>query len=206
MLRWMAVMIILIAIILAMAAKAEADIANDREECANQLVGLATCLPFVGGEARAPTSDCCSGLRQVLQKSKKCLCVLVKDRNDPSIGLKINATLALSLPAICQSPANVSQCPELLHLPPNSPDAKTFQDFANGAKGIISNTTSPPASGSSDGSRAASIKSEAAAQTYNTSSTRSFLFHLLSALLTSSLLLAFGCFPPQSALVPFPFN
>ncbi|KAL2929738.1 Protein YLS3 [Bienertia sinuspersici] len=75
------------------------DINKDRAECAycaNQLVRLATCLPYVGGEAKAPTPDCCIGLKQVLKDSKKCLCILVKDRNDPSLGLKDNATLLLA--------------------------------------------------------------------------------------------------------------
>jgi len=84
---------------------------KDSEECAEQLVGLATCLPYVGGDAKAPTPDCCNGLKQVLKDNKKCLCVIIKDRNDPELGLKINATLALSLPSVCHAPANVSQCP-----------------------------------------------------------------------------------------------
>ncbi|XP_016470926.1 non-specific lipid transfer protein GPI-anchored 14 [Nicotiana tabacum] len=133
-----------------------ANIDKDKEECANQLVGLATCLPYVSGDAKAPTPDCCTGLKEVLDKSKKCLCVLVKDRNDPSLGLKINATLALSLPTLCHAPANsanVSMCPELLHLPPNSPDAKVFEDFAKSAK-ASSSASSAPVSGSSNGKAA----------------------------------------------------
>lgn len=84
---------------------------KDREECAEQLVGLATCLPYVGGNAKSPTPDCCNGLKQVLKDKKKCLCVIIVDRNDPDLGLKINATLALGLPSVCHASANVSQCP-----------------------------------------------------------------------------------------------
>ncbi|CAN4114110.1 unnamed protein product [Withania somnifera] len=118
-----------------------ADLDKDRDECANQLIGLATCLPYVSGEAKAPTPDCCTGFKEVLDKSKKCICILVKDRNDPSLGLKINATLALSLPTLCHAPpnmSNVTKCLDLLHLSPNSPDAKVFQDFAKSAKGSSS--------------------------------------------------------------------
>lgn len=89
----------------------KADPAKDREECTEQLEGLATCLPYVQGEAKAPTPDCCSGLKQVLKNNKKCLCVIVRDRNDPDLGLQINATLALGLPSVCNAPANVSKCP-----------------------------------------------------------------------------------------------
>lgn len=90
---------------------ANSDAAKDREECTEQLVGLSTCLPYVGGTAKAPTPDCCSGLKQVLKTNKKCLCVIIRDRNDPELGLTINVTLALGLPTICNAPANVSLCP-----------------------------------------------------------------------------------------------
>ncbi|KAF8396021.1 hypothetical protein HHK36_017633 [Tetracentron sinense] len=127
-------------LVLMMVGFVSSDLAKDREECANQLVGLATCLPYVGGDAKAPTLDCCTGLKQVLDKNKKCLCILVKDRNDPSLGLKINATLALSLPTACHAPSNVSECPALLHLAPNSPDAQVFKQFASSSKGSNSTT------------------------------------------------------------------
>ncbi|KAK4591640.1 hypothetical protein RGQ29_016180 [Quercus rubra] len=103
-----------------------ADAAKDREECAQKLVGLATCLPYVGGQAMVPTQDCCTGLKQVLKDNKKCLCVIIRDRNDPELGLHINVTRALGLPSVCHAPTNVSQCPTLLHLDPNSPEAQVF--------------------------------------------------------------------------------
>lgn len=90
-----------------------ADKAKDREECTNQLVGLSTCLPYVGGDAKAPTPDCCSGLKQVLKNDKKCLCVIIRDMNDPELGLNINVTLTLGLPSVSHATANVSQCPGL---------------------------------------------------------------------------------------------
>ncbi|KDP44350.1 hypothetical protein JCGZ_19217 [Jatropha curcas] len=124
---------------------ARSDIAQERAECANQLVGLAPCLPYVGGTAKAPTLDCCTGLKQVLEKSKKCLCILIKDRDDPSLGLKINATLAATLPSACHAPANITQCIDLLHLAPSSPEAKVFAGFAN----ITSSSSAPVASGNS---------------------------------------------------------
>lgn len=93
-----------------------ADLNKDREKCATQLVGLAGCLPYVGGDAKSPAADCCSGLNEVLQKSKECLCILIKDRNDPSLNLKINATLALGLPEKCHAPANISDCPGMYHV------------------------------------------------------------------------------------------
>ncbi|CAA2956726.1 YLS3-like [Olea europaea subsp. europaea] len=123
---------------------AKSDDSKDKEECAQSLAGLATCLPYVGGTANAPTPDCCSGLKQVLKTNKKCLCVVIKDRNDPDLGLNINVTLALNLPQACSTPANISQCPALLKLPPNSPDAQVFYQFG---KNSSNNTASTPVAG-----------------------------------------------------------
>jgi hypothetical protein len=105
--RWWA----LVVAVAAAATAAGGDMNADRTECADQLVGLAPCLQYVQGQARAPPPDCCGGLRQVLAKSPKCLCVLVKDKDDPNLGIKINATLALALPSACGATrANASHC------------------------------------------------------------------------------------------------
>lgn len=80
---------------------ATCDINQDKAKCANQLVGLATCLPYVSGQANAPAIDCCKGFKEVVAKSAECVCILVRDKDDPSLGLKINATRALSLQTRC---------------------------------------------------------------------------------------------------------
>lgn len=135
---------------------ANSDVEKDKEECANTLVGLATCLPYVGGDAKAPTLDCCNGLKDVLKKNRKCLCVLIRDRNDPSLGLKINSTLALGLPATCHAPVNISDCTSLLHLSPNSPDAKVFEDYEKNNQG--NTTTASPTKGNSSATTGSSAK------------------------------------------------
>lgn len=136
------VLVMFVALILC--GGASGDASKDKEECTDQLAGMATCLPYVQGEARAPTPDCCGGLKQVLATSKKCLCVIVKDGNDPQLGLNINVTLALGLPSICQAAANVSQCPALLHLDPHSPEAQVFYRYAGeGASAGVASSPSP---------------------------------------------------------------
>lgn len=94
--------------------RAKDEAATDQSECADQFAGLATCLEYVQGNAKAPTPDCCTGLKQVLRTNKTCLCVVVRDRNDPKLGLNINASLALALPSACKVSANVSRCPGTL--------------------------------------------------------------------------------------------
>ena len=81
-----------------------ADAAKDTKECAQQLVGLATCLQYIGGQSKAPTPDCCTGLKQVPKDNKKCLCDIIRDRNDLELGLQINVTFALGLPSVCHDP------------------------------------------------------------------------------------------------------
>ncbi|PIN10355.1 hypothetical protein CDL12_17045 [Handroanthus impetiginosus] len=124
---------------------AGSDNSKDREECAESFVGLATCLPYVEGTANAPTTDCCNGLKQLLKTKRKCLCVVIEDRNDPDLGLNVNVTLALGLPQVCSAPANISQCPALLNLPPDSPDAQIF--YQTGQKSSNSSSNSPVSGG-----------------------------------------------------------
>ncbi|KAJ1288184.1 hypothetical protein BS78_02G071300 [Paspalum vaginatum] len=123
------------------------DFAADRAECSDKLVGLATCLTYVQDQASAPTPDCCAGLKTVLQGSRKCLCVLVKDKDDPNLGLKLNVTKALGLPAVCNAPANISDCPRLLNLAPNAPEAQVFEQYAKQAAAQGHSATTPTAPG-----------------------------------------------------------
>ena len=91
---------------------ARSDFAADQAECTNQLVGLSSCLSFVQQiDIQSPTPDCCDDFRKVVRNSFKCLCVLIKDRDEPQLGIKVNITRALILPAKCNAPANVSDCP-----------------------------------------------------------------------------------------------
>ncbi|WCJ32434.1 Bifunctional inhibitor/lipid-transfer protein/seed storage 2S albumin superfamily protein [Euphorbia peplus] len=139
-------------VVLMLAGYGSATFEQDKAECVDKLVGLATCLSYVGGTAKAPTVDCCTGLKQVLTNSKKCLCILIKDRDNPNLGFKVNVTLAASLPSACKAPANLTQCIDLLKLPPSSPDAKVFAGFANLTQAIptkTGNTSSSSSSGSS---------------------------------------------------------
>ncbi|KAK4414391.1 hypothetical protein Salat_2852100 [Sesamum alatum] len=133
--------LLLVLILMFPSAFATSDTSKDKEECAESLIGLATCLPYVGGTAKAPTLDCCNGLKQLPKTKKKCLCVVVKDGNDPDLDLNINVTLALGLPQVCNAPANISKCLALLNLPPDSSDAQIFYQF--GQKSSNSSSSSP---------------------------------------------------------------
>uniref|UniRef100_A0ACD5X9Y2 Uncharacterized protein n=1 Tax=Avena sativa TaxID=4498 RepID=A0ACD5X9Y2_AVESA len=137
--------------------RAGADFAADRAECADRLMGLATCLTYVQATAtaRAPTPDCCSGFRQVLGASKKCLCVLVKDRDEPALGLKINVTRAMNLPSVCAIPATFSDCPKILGMAPDAKEAEIFKQYGIEHEGknatVVGTGTTTPAAAAATG-------------------------------------------------------
>lgn len=118
-------------LVMAMAFLVLSDFAADQKECGSQLATLATCIPYVQGTAKFPAKDCCDGLLKLHLKDPKCLCVLIKDSSNPQLGISINKTLALQLPDDCKVAANVSRCPVLLHIPPNSPDAQVFKNTSS---------------------------------------------------------------------------
>ncbi|CAN7013582.1 unnamed protein product [Brassica oleracea var. botrytis] len=114
------------------------DLNQDIKGCQDSMSDLYSCLPFVTNKAKAPDSTCCTTLKEKLDKgqTKRCLCTLVKDRDDPGLGFKIDANRAMSLPSTCHVPANISQCPELLHLPPDSVAAKIFKQFTESSQNV----------------------------------------------------------------------
>lgn len=84
---------------------------DDVKDCADQLGDLAACIPFVSGTAKMPTPECCEETQKLKAAKPKCLCVLIKESTDPSLGLPINTTLALQMPSACKIDAKVSDCP-----------------------------------------------------------------------------------------------
>lgn len=87
-----------------------ADFSQDKKECQDKLVGLRSCLGYISGEEKSPPSSCCLQLSESYNKSRRCLCLLVRDRNEPDLGFKLNATLTLNLPFVCHIPANETEC------------------------------------------------------------------------------------------------
>ncbi|CAL9053077.1 non-specific lipid transfer protein GPI-anchored 13-like isoform X2 [Musa acuminata AAA Group] len=136
----------LLVLLLCCASFGSSDFAQDKANCQDTLVSLATCLTYVEGQAKAPTPDCCDGLSKILSKNRTCLCVLIKDRNEPGLGITFNATLAMNLPTVCHASSNISECPELLHLPPHSKEAQIFEQFGKANQGNASSGHAPDGS------------------------------------------------------------
>ncbi|PNY09586.1 hypothetical protein L195_g006140 [Trifolium pratense] len=75
--------------------------ASAQPDCMNELVGLSPCLDYVTGNSSTPTSTCCIQLASVVKSQPICLCLIVDDDSGSSLGIKVNHTLALALPSVC---------------------------------------------------------------------------------------------------------
>ncbi|KAM0961892.1 hypothetical protein TB1_020515 [Malus domestica] len=111
---------------------------------------LATCIPFVSGISKKPTPECCENTKKLKANKPKCLCVLIKESTEPSMGLPVNTTLVLQMPSTCDVDGKIFDCLSILNLAPNSPDAKFFKEAdSNSSTSPTSNGhESPPTSAS----------------------------------------------------------
>lgn len=80
-------------------------------DCSSLVLNMADCLSYVtsGSTAQKPEGSCCSGLKTVLKTDAECLCEAFK--NSAQLGVTLNVTKALALPAACRvSAPSVSKC------------------------------------------------------------------------------------------------
>ncbi|CAM8893444.1 unnamed protein product [Rhodiola kirilowii] len=78
--------------------------------CTNVLISLTPCLGYITGNSSTASSNCCTQLASVVQSQPECLCQVLNG-GASAIGLNINQTQALTLPAACnvQTPS-ISNC------------------------------------------------------------------------------------------------
>nr|WQM59384.1 non-specific lipid-transfer protein-like protein [Gossypium hirsutum] len=71
-------------------------------DCSSLILNMADCLSFVssGSEVLKPEGTCCSGLKTVLKTDAECLCEAYK--SSASLGVTLNVTKAMTLPALCK--------------------------------------------------------------------------------------------------------
>ncbi|XVF43704.1 hypothetical protein PTKIN_Ptkin02bG0061900 [Pterospermum kingtungense] len=135
------------------------DLAN---ECSKDLQSVMTCLSFAQGKVATPTKECCSSVSDMKENKPKCLCYILQQTQSGAQNLKglgVQEAKLLQLPSACQlKNASVSDCPKLLGLSPNSPDAAIF---TNASSTATTSTGTPSAaaektdSGSSSGTKLA---------------------------------------------------
>ncbi|KAA8550841.1 hypothetical protein F0562_002525 [Nyssa sinensis] len=84
--------------------------ATAQSGCTGVLVGMAPCLNYITGNSSTPSSSCCSQLASVVQSQPQCLCSVLNGGGS-SLGITVNQTLALALPAACNvKTPSVSHC------------------------------------------------------------------------------------------------
>ncbi|OIV92609.1 hypothetical protein TanjilG_17960 [Lupinus angustifolius] len=72
-----------------------------QSSCVNTLVSLSPCLNYITGNSSNPSSGCCSQLSTIVRSSPQCLCQVLNGAGS-SLGININQTQALALPAACK--------------------------------------------------------------------------------------------------------
>ncbi|OIS98588.1 PREDICTED: non-specific lipid transfer protein GPI-anchored 2-like isoform X1 [Nicotiana attenuata] len=123
-----------------------------QSDCTSTLITMASCLNFVTGSAETPSAACCSALSGVLQSKPRCLCLIVNGGGS-SLGVQINQTQALALPAACKlETPPVSKC-NAGNGPVMSPEGAPTEGTPDSSTGIaVSGSKAAGSSTTSDGS------------------------------------------------------
>ncbi|XP_030459030.1 non-specific lipid transfer protein GPI-anchored 31 [Syzygium oleosum] len=91
-------------------------------DCSSLVLTMADCLSFVsnGSTTEKPEGTCCSGLKTVLKADAECICEAFK--SSAQLGVVLNVTKAMSLPAACKVSASSATKCALSIAPETSPD------------------------------------------------------------------------------------
>uniref|UniRef100_A0A0D9WW24 Bifunctional inhibitor/plant lipid transfer protein/seed storage helical domain-containing protein n=1 Tax=Leersia perrieri TaxID=77586 RepID=A0A0D9WW24_9ORYZ len=68
--------------------------------CMTEIISLAPCLGYISGNSTAPKPACCTALSSVVKSKPECLCSVLGG-GASSLGVTVNNTRALELPAAC---------------------------------------------------------------------------------------------------------
>ncbi|KAJ1382066.1 Plant lipid transfer protein/Par allergen [Sesbania bispinosa] len=100
------------------------------KKCSEVVSQVIPCLDFAQGKAAQPKKECCDAATKIKESSPECLCYIIQQTHkgsDQSKSLGIQEGKLLQLPTACAvKNASISNCPKLLGLAPNSPDAAIF--------------------------------------------------------------------------------
>ncbi|KAI3720417.1 hypothetical protein L6452_21333 [Arctium lappa] len=123
------------------------------EQCAAKLPEVMMCVPFASGKEATPQQKCCDSVTDMKKSNPACLCFLIQqihNGTNPALQkMNIQESRLLQLPSACKiADASISDCPKLLNLSPNSPEAAIFKN--NGS------TTTSPTTGGTKSSRSTS--------------------------------------------------
>ncbi|PON54989.1 Bifunctional inhibitor/plant lipid transfer protein/seed storage helical domain containing protein [Trema orientale] len=165
--------------------------ATVQEKCGNDFQKLAVCLSYATGKAVAPTKDCCDSVKGIKDSEPECLCYIMQQTHIGSDQIKsmgIQEAKLIQLPTTCAlKNASLTECPKLLGLAPNSPDAAIFTNATSATPGA-STTPGTPATGTGT-SQSQSSKPSSATK----------LGPHVAALLALAMAIVFLAFPAKSS-------
>ncbi|GAA0185992.1 hypothetical protein LIER_33280 [Lithospermum erythrorhizon] len=117
------------------------DALDDSNPCGIFFTKFTACLRFATGKIRTPNKECCDSISDINNDEEKdmlCLCYLIQrihhGNSTHLMIMGVQETVLLQLPSACNFEyANVADCPKLMELPPDSPDAAIFNNFTSSA-------------------------------------------------------------------------
>ncbi|XP_043725268.1 non-specific lipid transfer protein GPI-anchored 1-like [Telopea speciosissima] len=133
--------------------------ASVEQECSNQISKVTPCLNYATGKASSPTDQCCSAVSDIKTHNPVCLCYVIQQTHDGVASIKqigLQEAKLLQLPTACKlANASFSDCPKLLNLSANSPDAAIF---TNSSSAATSNATATASENSNSNSNSNGLK------------------------------------------------
>ncbi|KAL2343464.1 hypothetical protein Fmac_004749 [Flemingia macrophylla] len=90
------------------------------------------CMNYATGQVAVPTKGCCEATSEIKRSNPECLCFAIQQthKGTPEVkSMGIQEARLLQLPSACNlKNASTTNCPKLLGLSPNSPDAAMFRN------------------------------------------------------------------------------
>ncbi|XP_042501137.1 non-specific lipid transfer protein GPI-anchored 1-like [Macadamia integrifolia] len=116
--------------------------ASVEQQCNAEVTKVSPCLDYATGKAASPTDQCCSAVSEIRTNNPVCLCYVIQQTHDGQAQIKqlgLQEAKLLQIPTACKlANTSFSDCPKLLSLSPNSPDAAIF---TNSSSAATSNST-----------------------------------------------------------------
>ncbi|KAL4348445.1 hypothetical protein GQ457_17G012530 [Hibiscus cannabinus] len=121
-------------------------------DCSSLILNMEDCLSFVSGGSKVskPEGTCCSGLKSVLKVDPECLCEAFK--SSASLGVTLNVTKALTLPAVCKLSAPPTTNCAISLTPAGAPGIKSKTGMEASTSEAANEVAPAPAPGSSGSS------------------------------------------------------
>ncbi|CAH9070673.1 unnamed protein product [Cuscuta europaea] len=189
--RRIAVLLLVVVGLAVTDAQAPAGAPAAPEDCMTELLGMSDCLTYVeaGSNLTKPDKGCCPELKDIVNNHPVCLCKLLADPNNNSVGIAIEVKKALNLPTACKidslSPSLCSVLGINVGVPAPSP-----AEGPSSGKAHAADAGSPSSATGGSGGLASSPSAGKGAS----AAPKTTFFHLCHSLLALAFTLSFAYF------------